>query len=119
MPDLSPEPALALSGDLLTELRAWRAAHPRATFQQIEIEVEALLARWRARLLQDTALASAAVEWTALPPDQQPACSSCAGPLEPRGLHPRTLRSHHNQPIVLTRQYASCPHCDSGVFPPR
>ncbi len=119
MPELSPDPALALSGALLADLRTWRAAHPRATFQQIETTVDALLARWRAQLLQETALTSAAVEWTTLPPDQQPACSSCGHPLEPRGLHPRTLRSHHDQPVTLTRQYGTCSHCDSGVFPPR
>jgi hypothetical protein len=119
MPDLSTDPALALSGEILADLRTWRTAHPRATLREIELEVDALLARWRAHLVQDTALTSAAVAWTALPPDQHPPCSSCGGPLEPRGLHPRTLRSHHDQPVTLTRQYGTCPHCDSGFFPPR
>ena len=52
-----------LSDEVLTGVRDWRTAHPRATFAEIEAAVEERLSGLRAQLLQDVALASAAAAW--------------------------------------------------------
>jgi DICT domain-containing protein len=119
MPDHADDSPQVLTRTMHTELQTWRTAHPQATFQEIEAEVEARLARLRAHLLQETALASPATDWSSAPPAEQPRCPTCQTPLEPRGLHPRTLRSQHDQPVTLTRQYGTCPTCGGGFFPPR
>ncbi len=41
----------ALSEDVLSGMQDWRAQHPQATLSEIEVELDARLARLRARLL--------------------------------------------------------------------
>ncbi len=113
------DPWSTLSTEVVTGMRDWRTQHPKATFRQIETELDSRLARLRARLLETAALASPTADWAALPPDQQPLCPDCAQPLTRRGAHSRRLASHHDQPVVLARQYGTCSHCGRGVFPPR
>ena len=50
----------------ITGMAEWRVQHPTATFREIEAAVDERLARVRARMLQDAALASAA-----------PTCAPC------------------------------------------
>jgi hypothetical protein len=93
----------------------WRQAHPQATWDELETAVDAELAALRAKVLQDTALASDAVDLrTARPP-----CPRCGAPLQAAGSRTRHLRTDHDQPIALTRTYARCPVCGTGLFPPR
>ena len=47
----------ALSAEVLSELQAWRAAHPTATVREIETAVEPRISRLRALLLEDAAQA--------------------------------------------------------------
>lgn len=92
----------------------WRQAHPRATWDELEAAVDAELAALRAKVLQDTALASDAVDLrTARPP-----CPQCGTPLLAAGPRTRRLTTDHDQPIELTRTYARCPVCGTGLFPP-
>ena len=58
----------ALSEDVLSGMADWRTAHPRATFAEIEAELETQLARLRARFLEDLALASRAADLAGQPP---------------------------------------------------
>ena len=109
----------ALSDEVLSGMRDWRTQHPKATFREIENAVDAHLARLRAQMLQDSAMHSPAADWAELPPAEQPTCPQCAQPLTRRGLHTRHLTSHHEQPVRLSRQYATCHHCGRGFFPPR
>lgn len=108
-----------LSEDIFSGMRDWRTQHPRATFREIEDELDTRLARLRAQMLTDSATTSPTADWAAAPPAAQPHCPTCDEPLAPRGLHTRRLRSHHNEPVTLTRQYGTCPHCGRGFFPPR
>lgn len=50
----------ALSEEVLTGMKEWRIAHPKATLREIEQAVEERVNRLKARVLQDAALASAA-----------------------------------------------------------
>ncbi len=108
-----------MTAEIMSGMREWRVAHPKATLREIEQELDHRWVRVRARLLEDMALASVAADWIATPRDQQPTCPDCGVPLQPRGTDQRTLQTHGGQDVVLERQYGSCPACGAGLFPPR
>jgi hypothetical protein len=93
------------------DVQAWRAAHPAATLKQIEQEVDRRLAAARARLVEAAALAGPVA---ATPPP----CPACGGAMRWEGERTRRLTTTHDEAIELTRRYARCPRCGSGLFPP-
>ena len=103
---------------ILTGLTEWRRQHPRATFRDLEVAVEAQLSRLRARLLEDLALASRAADVQGQPAGDRPRCPTCDVPLAPQGQHTRTVVVQGGQAVPLRRDYATCPACGSGLFPP-
>lgn len=108
-----------LTQEVMTEMRAWRLEHPKATLREMETELDARLNRMRARMLEDMALASAAADWTDAPASEQPSCPDCGQPLQVRGSDTRTLHTQGGQTLHLERQYGTCPACSAGLFPPR
>ena len=96
----------------LGEMKAWRAAHPKATLREIEVAVDARMAAARTRLLAAAALAS---EATAA---ERPPCPACGTPMRWEGTLPRRLTTTHEQEVELTRRGARCPACGTGLFPP-
>lgn len=112
----------ALAAEVLVGIKDWRAQHPRATFTEIEEELDRELSRLRTRLLEDVALASAAAGGTAgtsgAPPAPAARCPTCGGPLVARGQATRAVTVAHAQTVTLPRQYAVCSSCGAGVFPP-
>jgi|SRR5882724_4412245 len=108
-----------MTAEIMSGMREWREAHPKATLRQIEQELDRRWVRVRARMLEDMALASAATDWTTTPAGQQPACPDCGTPLQLRGTDTRTLQTHGGEALTLNRQYGSCPACGAGLFPPR
>jgi ribosomal protein S27AE len=106
---------LAEAATHFTVIADWRQAHPQATWDELEVAVDAELAVLRAKVLQDTALASDAVDLRTV----RPPCPQCGTPLQAAGARTRRLTTDHEQPIDLTRTYARCPVCGTGVFPPR
>lgn len=90
----------------------WRGQHPTATFREIEAAVDERLAAVRARMLEDTALASAATAVSGC------RCPACDQPLKQGGRHRRSLLTTHNQQVTLERSYGQCPACGAGLFPP-
>jgi hypothetical protein len=107
----------ASAEDAFMGLRGWRDAHPRATLQEIEQELDRRLEQMRARMLADLALASAAADLQQ-EERERPCCPDCEEPLRDQGTHPRTLLTLGNQAVELRRDYGTCPHCGSGLFPP-
>jgi hypothetical protein len=93
-----------------TELRAWRASHPRATLTEIEQALDARLDLARAALLAEVA--------SDVPQDAA-RCPDCGAPLVGRGARTRTLRTAGDAPLEVTRAYRWCPACEVGLFPPR
>ncbi len=91
--------------------------HPRATLTEIEAALDARWAVARARLLQDAALGSAAADLTA-PEAPRPRCPECGQVMQARGQDERQLTTTYEQPITLTRHYAACPACRTGLCPP-
>jgi YgiT-type zinc finger domain-containing protein len=103
----------ALSEEVYSGMGDWRAAHPRATFAEIEAAVEERLAGLRARLLERAALASAATDL-----QERPACPACGGRVQARGRRKRRLTVPGDRVVELERTYAGCPTCGTGFFPP-
>src|SRR5829696_6930336 len=60
-------------------MRAWRVAHPRATFREIAAAIDAELNPLRAQLLAETAAASPQARFTELPIGERPRCARCGG----------------------------------------
>ena len=107
-----------LTEEVLTGMKEWRLAHPKATFREIEAALDERLAKVRARMLQDAALASAATDLAGAGASQRPPCPSCGQPLEHHEMDTRKLTTNYDHTIELTRSYALCPACGTRVFPP-
>lgn len=105
-----------LSDEVLVGVQAWRAAHPRATLGEIEQEVDARLAVARAHLVEAAALGGPAVD--AVPGGEPPRCPACGAAMAVEGRRTRRLVTAHNAEVALSRRYARCPRCGTGLFPP-
>jgi hypothetical protein len=101
-----------------TGMADWRAAHPKATFSEIEAALDERLQQVRARVLADVALASAAADVSAASGEERPGCELCGAVLQARGLSDRTLQTQGGAEVRLRRSYASCSSCGNGTFPP-
>ncbi|GHO72084.1 hypothetical protein KSC_109760 [Ktedonobacter sp. SOSP1-52] len=109
----------AKSIEILTDIKAWRQAHPTATFVEIEEEVHTRLMELEAHVLQDAAAASKRRAWGQSTDTLAPLCPTCSVPLQARGKRERTLHGNGGQSVTLSRTYGICPKCGSGLFPPR
>lgn len=98
-------------------VRQWRAGNKRATWTEIENEVDAQLAVVRARMVQELALASKLVDIRRLERAERPKCPVCARPLSANGRDQRTLVTDHEQRVELERSKAYCSHCKVSFFP--
>jgi len=107
-----------LTEEVITGIKEWRLAHPKATFKEIETALDERLAKVRARMLQDVALASRAADLRVRPEGEREGCPRCGHPLEHQGEETRSLTTHYNQSIELSRSYALCPICGTRLFPP-
>ena len=108
----------ALAAEVFVGMKEWRMQHPRATFVEIEQALDTQLAALRSRMLQDIALASAATRVADTPRIGRPRCPACNGPVEARGARARRVQVTRGQTVTLTRDYAVCPACGTGLFPP-
>ena len=100
-----------LTDEVMSGMKEWRQAHPKATLKEIEQEIDVKPAGMRARMIANAAMASAAEE-------QPPKCQQCGGTMEWRGEHVRMLVTQHDREVELKRHYAVCPTCNVGRFPP-
>src|SRR6478752_3718728 len=96
----------------------WRAAHPKATFSEIEAALDERLNQVRARVLEDLAMASTVADLTLASQAERPRCEQCGSALQARGPSERTLLTQGGAEVRLRRSYAACPTCGDGAFPP-
>lgn len=108
-----------LADEVWLGVAEWRAAHPKATFAEIERVVDERIGRIRTRVLADVAMASATSDMGELAKEERPHCQECGGELEPRGQQTRELMTLRGDDVELRRSYAVCRSCGGGVFPPR
>lgn len=106
-----------LSEAIMSGMAEWREQHPRATFREIETEVDERLAVLRAKMLSDAAIRSAQTEWEA--GGQGVRCPRCGARLARKGKKKRKLQTRGGQEVELEREYGVCPQCGQGIFPPR
>ena len=104
---------------VLTGLTEWRLAHPRATLAEIEAAVDERLGPVRARMVERMALASRAADLAGAPTGERARCPGCGAELRPRGKKRRTVVTQGGQALALDRDWAVCPSCGAGLFPPR
>lgn len=117
MTNQSPAPDDEWEGllhDAQNAVRQWRTAHPRATFSEIEVAVDAELQRVRARMVADAARDGAVAAVDAAPPR----CPHCGERLQGRGSRTRQVTVAGDQCVTLTRAYTVCPRCGTGLFSP-
>lgn len=101
-----------LPPELIAPLRHWRQAHPHATWDAIEEEVDRLLKGRHADLVSALAMPlSDALQ-------EPPTCPSCQQDLRPCGQRERQVQSRRGPLIRLHRPYSVCPACGTGLFPP-
>jgi YgiT-type zinc finger domain-containing protein len=100
----------------MKDLETWREQHPKATFREIEGEIDQRLSGLRAKMLSDTANSSAAAEWER--GAQAVICPQCGVALEKKGKKKRKLETRGGRAVELEREYGVCPKCGQGIFPP-
>jgi hypothetical protein len=105
-----------LTAGVATGFKAWREGHPTADLGAIEAALDERWLAVRARLLTDAIHASPTADLGASP--ARPACPRCGGPLHVEGRRPRRLVTHGGHALPLSRSYARCPACGTGLFPP-
>src|SRR5690349_22569393 len=99
-------------------VRAWRAAHPRATFREIAEAIDAELSPLRAQMLAEAAGSSPAARFTAASGEERPGCRACGGKLAGRGRRRRRVTTRGDATVEVEREYGVCATCGQGVFPP-
>ncbi len=105
--------------EVLAGMKEWRLQHPTATFREIEQALDERLSKVRARMLEDMALASAAVDIQAASESERPVCAKCGTRLTSDGRKRQRLVTYYNQEITLERSHGVRPICGEGLFPPR
>ncbi len=100
-------------------LWAWRRQHPTATFNEIEDAVDEQMQALRAQMLADLGRASRTADVRAKQAGAPPRCPACGERLVRQGTHQRRVLVQGGQAVDLERDYAACPACGTGLFPPR
>jgi rubrerythrin len=108
-----------LSDEIIGEMQAWNAAHPKATFLEREVKARELVSQLEAQLMQESALERAIDDWSQREASERPTCPTCQMPLLSRGKRLRHVQATAGRGIQLERTYGTCPQCGTGFFPPR
>src|ERR1700704_3834987 len=93
--------------EIITNVKEWRRAHPKATYVQIEDEVHQRLMQLEARMIQATAQESASRTWGRESGQEAVRCPRCDVALQARGKHTRTLQGNGGQDVTLERTYGT------------
>jgi hypothetical protein len=93
------------------ELRAWRAKHLDASFDEMAEQVTPRRRALMGRLLRQ--LAAEADERV-----EVPRCAQCGEAMRYRGTPERHV-GHREGDVELARTYYYCDSCERGLFPPR
>ena len=103
-----------LSEEMTQGIADWRERNSKASFREIEAEIDKRLSALRAKMISDTAVASAQADWE----KGAVVCPKCGEPLEKKGKKKRKLETQGGREVELVREYGVCPKCGQGFFPP-
>src|SRR6266511_2582792 len=106
-----------LAEGVITGMTEWRQQHPRATLAEIEAALDARLARLRAQMLQDAALASAATQWREAPEGLRPAARPARRRWSPAGGGPGIWKRRGEWRSPWSAVTASAPPARRGFSP--
>lgn len=106
-----------VADEVLVGMKEWRLAHPRATFQEIERELDEELSKLRVQMLKDTAMASKAADVAQREKKERADCPECGEKVQAKGKQTRRLTSQSNRVVEIERSYGVCPQCKAGFFP--
>lgn len=115
--DLSARMARGIA-EAVAGLADWRVQHPTATFAEIEAAVDERFNTARARVLGELAQLSRAADLAGKPVGERARCPDCGAELRPQGTRRRAVVTQGAKEVLLERDYALCPACGRGVFPP-
>lgn len=104
-----------MSEEVISGLSEWREKNAKATFREIEDEVDKRLSGLRAQMITGTVMQSASAGWMGT----EARCPQCGTKLQKKGKKKRRLQTQEGQTIELEREYGVCPKCGHGLFPPR
>jgi DNA-directed RNA polymerase subunit RPC12/RpoP len=104
-----------MSEEMLEGIAPWREEHPGATLREIEDELDKHLSALRAQMITETANASERAKWETA---QGVQCPDCGAKLVQKGKKKGILLTRDGREIALDREYAVCPACGQGIFPP-
>jgi hypothetical protein len=104
---------------MLSDVKKWRQAHPKATVVDVEDEVHRRMMHVEAQVLQDAAHESSSRRWGKETGGEAPRCPTCQVPLQARGQHPRTFQGKGGESVPFARTDGTCPRCGESFFPPR
>ena len=107
---------LGMGEEIMVGMTEWRQQNSKATFREIEEELDRRLSELRARMLADLAISSASTEWKK--GLGAPVCPNCGAVLERKGKKKRTLQTRGGRGVELERESGICPRCGQGIFPP-
>jgi RNA polymerase-binding transcription factor DksA len=100
------------------QVTEWREKHPRASFTDIENNVDKQLAKVRAAMIQELAMESELRDIKQLKAGERPKCPGCGKPLAANGKQSRQLITTHEQVVKLERSKGYCRRCGVSYFPP-
>ncbi len=100
------------AGVVYEELRAWRAGHGKASFDEIAEEVTGQRQKLMGGLLKELAEQAGVGELLA-----ERKCPECGGVMHYKGKKKREVLHPEGQ-TALQRGYHHCDQCGHGVFPP-
>lgn len=108
--------------DALTALAqttsAWQQAHAGSTLTAMEEALDSAWSSTRADVLTVWAEAQPSARLAGIAATARPRCPACDVPLVAEGRRQRTLTLSGDQSLTLDRDYARCPTCGQGLFPP-
>jgi len=107
-----------VSEQILRDMTAWNASHPKASFLEIEVKARELVSLLEAQLIQASASERETDTCSEPAARERPNCPTCQVPLLRRGKRTRQLQGPAGRAIDLKRTYATCPSCGTGFFPP-
>jgi len=99
-------------------LKAWRTAHPHATWVESEAAPVEQMAGLAARVQADMAIASDAADFRATATAGRPRCSAGGEPLMATGQVQRRLTTTRDRPVVVERSRGRGAACGAEFFPP-
>ncbi len=100
--------------DILSGMWEWRIQHPKATFVEIEAEMEKRISRLRSRMMEELTQMSEAAEADS---EEVPHCPECGVVMKRRGKRKRKMQGTGGTEIEIEREYVECPACGAGFFP--